>query len=238
MADEAVRLRPIEEADLADLSRLDTDPAVAGPFQWAGFASPRTRQRRWEEDGLLGRDSSMLGIALPDGKLAGFVSWRTIRAGGPDGDCLEIGAMVFPEHRGQEWTFLGTRARQRPGHDLLICAASGIVGPPSVPGAAERRISGRASATDADAIPRQLLPAPFVVHRGGEGQPGCSRQPIGTGGGTAGGAERHATGRRLDGPAGGSVPGGRHREPRCDKWPHHPDVGFWPPWGDPVRSRR
>jgi hypothetical protein len=77
----------------------------------------------------------------------------------------------------------------------------------------------------------------FVVHRSGEGQPGCSRQPIGTGGGTAGGAERHATGRRLDGPAGGSVPGGRHREPRCDKWPHHPDLGSWPPWGDPVRTR-
>jgi hypothetical protein len=237
MADEAVRLRPIEEADLADLSRLDTDPAVAGPFQWAGFASPRTRQRRWEEDGLLGRDSSMLGIALPDGKLAGFVSWRTIRAGGPDGDCLEIGAMVFPEHRGQEWTFLGTRARQRPGHDLLICAASGIVGPPSVPGAAERRISGRASATDADAIPRQLLPAPFVVHRGGEGQPGCSRQPIGTGG-TAGGG-RAARPRLKVGRSRRRIGSRRQASrTRCDKWPHHPDVGFWPPWGDPVRSRR
>jgi [ribosomal protein S5]-alanine N-acetyltransferase len=109
MADEAVRLRPIEEADLAELSRLDTDPLVAGEFQWAGFASPHTRRRRWEENGLLGRDSSMLGIALPDGKLAGFVSWRTIRASGPEGGCLEIGAMVFPEHRGRG---LGTAAQR------------------------------------------------------------------------------------------------------------------------------
>jgi [ribosomal protein S5]-alanine N-acetyltransferase len=109
MADEAVRLRPIEEADLADLRRLDTDPAVAGSFQWAGFASPHTRRRRWEEDGLLGRDSTMLGVGLPDGKLAGFVSWHTRKVSGPDGGCVEIGAMVFPEHRGHG---LGTAAQR------------------------------------------------------------------------------------------------------------------------------
>src|SRR4029450_11780694 len=53
----------------------------------------------------------MLGIALLDGKLAGFVSWRTVRAGGPDGGCLEIGAMVFPEHRGQGRGTGGERRR-------------------------------------------------------------------------------------------------------------------------------
>jgi RimJ/RimL family protein N-acetyltransferase len=110
MADEAVRLRPIEEADLAELGRLDTDPLVAGEFQWAGFTSPHTRRRRWEEDGLLSRDSRILGVALPDGKLAGFVSWRAVRAGGPEGGCLEIGAMVFPEYRGRG---LGTAAQRR-----------------------------------------------------------------------------------------------------------------------------
>jgi hypothetical protein len=32
MPDEPVRLRPIEEADLDLLSRLDTDPAASQPF--------------------------------------------------------------------------------------------------------------------------------------------------------------------------------------------------------------
>jgi [ribosomal protein S5]-alanine N-acetyltransferase len=37
------------------------------------------------------------------------VSWRTIKAGGPDGGCLEIGALLFPEHRGRG---LGTAAQR------------------------------------------------------------------------------------------------------------------------------
>jgi [ribosomal protein S5]-alanine N-acetyltransferase len=35
------------------------------------------------------------------GALAGIVSWRGIPTGGPEVGCLEIGALLFPEHRGQ-----------------------------------------------------------------------------------------------------------------------------------------
>jgi ribosomal-protein-alanine N-acetyltransferase len=51
MPDEPVRLRPIEEADLDLLSRLDTDPAASQPFEWTGFRDPGARRRRWEQDG-------------------------------------------------------------------------------------------------------------------------------------------------------------------------------------------
>jgi ribosomal-protein-alanine N-acetyltransferase len=109
MPHDPVRLRPIEEADLDVLSRLDTDPTASQPFEWTGFRDPQARRRRWEEDGWLGRDSAHLAVSLPAGTLAGIVSWRTIKAGGPEGGCLEIGALLFPEHRGRG---LGTAAQR------------------------------------------------------------------------------------------------------------------------------
>ncbi len=108
MPDAPVRLRPIQEADLELLSRLDTDPAASQPFEWRGFRDPAARRRRWEQDGWIGRDSAQLAVVRPDGTLAGIVSWRTVIAGGPEGGCLEIGALLFPEHRGQG---LGTAAQ-------------------------------------------------------------------------------------------------------------------------------
>ena len=101
MPDEPVRLRPIEEADLDILRRFDTDPSSRGPHLSSGFRSPQARRRRWEEDGWLGTDSGQLAVALADGTLAGIVSWRSIPTGGPEVGCLEIGALLFPEHRGQ-----------------------------------------------------------------------------------------------------------------------------------------
>jgi hypothetical protein len=101
MPDEPVRLRPIEEADLDILRRFDTDPSARGPHLSSGFHSPRARRCRWEEDGWLGDDSAQLVVVLPDGTLAGIVGWRSIKTGGPEVGCLEIGALLFPEHRGQ-----------------------------------------------------------------------------------------------------------------------------------------
>src|SRR5215218_7274579 len=80
-------------------------PAVRG----TGFRDPGARRRRWAQDGWIGRDSTHLAVALPDGTLAGIVSWRTVKAGGPEGGCLEIGALLFPEHRGRR---LGTAAQR------------------------------------------------------------------------------------------------------------------------------
>src|SRR5215218_4500620 len=101
MPDVPVWLRPIEEADLESLRRFDIDPSSRGPYLTSGFRSPQARRRRWEEDGWLGTDSGQLAVTLPDGTLAGIVSWRSIPTGGPEVGCLEIGALLFPEHRGQ-----------------------------------------------------------------------------------------------------------------------------------------
>jgi [ribosomal protein S5]-alanine N-acetyltransferase len=79
MPDDPVRLRPIEEADLNLLRRLDTDPAASQQFEWTGFRDPGARRRRWEQDGWISRNSSHLAVALPDGTLVGIVSWRAIK---------------------------------------------------------------------------------------------------------------------------------------------------------------
>jgi ribosomal-protein-alanine N-acetyltransferase len=109
MLEEPVRLRPIEEADLDPLRRFDIDPSSKGPYLLSVFRSPQIRRRRWEEDGWLGDDSAQLAVALPDGTLAGIVSWRSIQTGGPEGGCLDIGALLFPEYRGRG---LGTTAQR------------------------------------------------------------------------------------------------------------------------------
>jgi [ribosomal protein S5]-alanine N-acetyltransferase len=109
MPDVPVRLRPIGEADLDLLSRFDTDPSSRGPHLASGFRSPQARRRRWEEDGWLGANSGQLAVTLPDGTLAGIVAWRSIPTGGPEGGCLEIGALLFPEHRGRGF---GTAAQR------------------------------------------------------------------------------------------------------------------------------
>jgi hypothetical protein len=101
MLEEPVRLRPIEEADLDPLRRFDIDPSSKGPYLSSIFRSPQIRPRRWEEDGWLGDDFAQLAVALPDGTLAGIVSWRSIQTGGPDGGCLDIGALLFPEYLGR-----------------------------------------------------------------------------------------------------------------------------------------
>jgi [ribosomal protein S5]-alanine N-acetyltransferase len=109
MPDDPARLRPIEEADLDLLRRFDTDPAASQPFEWTGFRDPGARRRRWEKDGFIGGDSTQLAVVLPDGTLAGIVDWRVVKAGGPEGGCLEIGALLFPEHRGRGF---GTAAQR------------------------------------------------------------------------------------------------------------------------------
>src|SRR6266704_2522467 len=98
-----VVLRALEEADLDKLCQLDTEPAVSEPHQWFGFKNPQARRRRWEEDGYLGGDYRMLAVALPDADrtFAGIVSWRTVPWGVPEGACLEIGILLWPEHRGR-----------------------------------------------------------------------------------------------------------------------------------------
>src|SRR5258708_7752763 len=70
-------LRPVEERDLVELARIDTDASVSKPFEWRGFRDARERRRRWERDGYLGADDSVLVVALPDGTFAGIVVWQS-----------------------------------------------------------------------------------------------------------------------------------------------------------------
>jgi [ribosomal protein S5]-alanine N-acetyltransferase len=75
---------------------------VSEPFEWRGFRDPRARRRRWEQDGYLGDEDSVLVVALPDGDatFAGVVVWRWTDVLGVRG-YLELGILLMPEHRGK-----------------------------------------------------------------------------------------------------------------------------------------
>ena len=104
----AVHLRPVEERDLDMLGAIDTVPALSEPFEWKGFRDPRARRRRWERDGYLGSDDSLLVVALRDGTPAGLVVWKWLAASGPRG-CAQIGILLLPDHRGKG---VGTAAQR------------------------------------------------------------------------------------------------------------------------------
>jgi [ribosomal protein S5]-alanine N-acetyltransferase len=107
--DDTVHLRPVEERDLEALGQVDTDPAVSAPFEWRGFRDPRARRRRWEEDGYLSDNGSLLVVAASDDAFAGFVSWTPIETSGPRGGCFRIGILLFPQYRGRG---VGTAAQR------------------------------------------------------------------------------------------------------------------------------
>jgi len=107
MPDEPVRLRPIEEAGLDLLSRFDTDPAASrsrdrlprpgrppAPLGTGRLDRPRLHPPRRRP---AGRDPGR------DRELAHHHGRR------PEGGCLEIGARLFPEHRGRG---VGTAAQR------------------------------------------------------------------------------------------------------------------------------
>lgn len=106
--EEHVRLRPVEERDLELLERIDTEPALSEPFEWRGFRDPGDRRRRWEQDGYVGAEDSILVVSLADGTFAGFVGWRSLTTSGPQG-VIQIGILLSPAHRGRG---IGSRAQQ------------------------------------------------------------------------------------------------------------------------------
>ena len=98
-----VKLRPVEEADLQLLGRFDADPALDPPYEWKGFRDPQRHRRRWELDGYLGTDDSILIAALPEGTFTGFLAWTAIRRIPPIAPAVgyRIGIALLPEYRGQ-----------------------------------------------------------------------------------------------------------------------------------------
>ena len=117
LVDGPVRLRPVREEDLEPMARFSLEPEALGEFEWTGFTDPRARRRRWEEDGLLGDDSSVLAVVLADDAFIGIVSWRNVSLvvtrGAPRRPSpvlrLEIGIALLPEHRGRGY---GTAAQR------------------------------------------------------------------------------------------------------------------------------
>jgi [ribosomal protein S5]-alanine N-acetyltransferase len=98
-----IRLRPVEERDLDLLVRFDIDPALHQPYEWKGYRDPGARRRRWELDGYLGTEDSILVVALPDGTFAGFLGCTAIRRSAPTAPttAYRIGIALLPEYRSQ-----------------------------------------------------------------------------------------------------------------------------------------
>ncbi len=100
MAEPAIHLRPFREDDLEHLDRFSSDPSLSEPFLWFGFRSAEGFRRRWRDDGFLDSDPRLLIVAQSDDAAKGWVSWRQ-GALHAQAASFEIGALLFPEHRGR-----------------------------------------------------------------------------------------------------------------------------------------
>ena len=98
-----IRLRPVEEGDLELLGHFDTEPALDQPYEWKGYRDPHARRRRWELDGYLGAEDSVLVVSLPDGAFTGFIAWTAVRRSTPTAPttAYRIGIALLPEYRNQ-----------------------------------------------------------------------------------------------------------------------------------------
>lgn len=94
-----VELRPVAESDLPIIYKLTSDPECTGDFEWYGWQNPWQFRRLWEDNGLLGDDSSVL-MVRGGGEVAGFVSWRR-RTTGRTSFCLTMGIALLPQARGK-----------------------------------------------------------------------------------------------------------------------------------------
>jgi RimJ/RimL family protein N-acetyltransferase len=94
-----VRLRPVEEADLAVLDRFAMDPAAAGPLEWYGWRELNRFRRAWAEDRLL-NDMAGILMVVNDAEPLGIVAWRRAWVTTLS-HCWELGIMLLPEARGK-----------------------------------------------------------------------------------------------------------------------------------------
>jgi ribosomal-protein-alanine N-acetyltransferase len=106
-----VHLRPFAEAEVELLVRFTADPAVSAPYEWFGFRSPEGHRRRWRADCFLESDPHLLVVADHMDAPLGWASWRHGVVAAREW-VWEIGALLFPEHRGKG---MGTTA-----HRLLV----------------------------------------------------------------------------------------------------------------------
>jgi ribosomal-protein-alanine N-acetyltransferase len=99
----SVRLRAAEARDLPLLRRFATEPGLIGP-NWYGFRDAGAVDRRFAEDGFLGRDGfpgndgGRLMVDV-DGEVGGFVGWRPVAVAITS--YWSIGIVLLPEFRGR-----------------------------------------------------------------------------------------------------------------------------------------
>ena len=86
-----------------------SDPESIGVFNWSGWGGMRTWRKRFEENGLLADERSVLMIDSLDGERLGFVSWRPADAASPFLS-WEIGISLWPAARGRGY---GTEAQRQ-----------------------------------------------------------------------------------------------------------------------------
>lgn len=101
-----VRLRPVTEQDLDPLDDMFADPEAIGEYNWSGFSDPVKWRRKWQDNGLLGEDYSVLIIDL-NGEPLGFVSWHRLSTS-PHAHVAEFGISLWPRWRGKGY---GTAAQ-------------------------------------------------------------------------------------------------------------------------------
>ena len=106
MTTPAVHLRPFTEDELWIFDRWVLEPGFSGEFEWLGFRSAAGFRQRFAESGLLGGERTDLVVADDDTPV-GWMNWRVSPWLGPTS--WEIGALVFPEHRGRG---VGTEAHR------------------------------------------------------------------------------------------------------------------------------
>jgi RimJ/RimL family protein N-acetyltransferase len=104
-----VKLRPLEEGDFDELSRLAYDPEAIGVHEWQGFRDPKLWRKRWEADGYISDQHTWLAVEDGEGTFVGIVSWRDHVYAGQPGVEYDIGALMLRQHRGRG---LGTAAQR------------------------------------------------------------------------------------------------------------------------------
>lgn len=102
-----MELRPVAEADLAMMYKLNDDPEFTGDFEWRGWDNPWRYRRRWEEDGLLNEDGGALAVH-GQGDVVGFVSWRKVHLGRAS-FCWNMGIGLLPDARGKGYGTVAQR---------------------------------------------------------------------------------------------------------------------------------
>jgi RimJ/RimL family protein N-acetyltransferase len=142
----ALRLRPVRRADLEMLERWWGDPEAQGHHNWFGFAPSEWLRRRFDQDGLLGEDRGNLLVELPDGNLAGDVSYYAVHHGpNPGSRAFNLGIALLPAHRGHG---LGAEAqRQLAAYLFANTMVERLEASTDVENLAEQRALERASFT-------------------------------------------------------------------------------------------